>query len=294
MGWSLFIEEPGDHQLTLPYGVLAGLAVEDRVIWQLARKLKRAEIDFFGSRLVDFYSLFNIETILDIEADQIASSSIDLDAAERLRLVRECAGLSPLQLSNIQSFALAQSRFLFCKHALEILLDYDVKGFATLIPANQINISYASGLRKDYSFFFERFNLLVSEQSIKSIGSIIIDGCRSDEKYVSINSMTEYFEKTTKGRLISQRIIPEPLMANDTLSTINKAAVIYSYVLSYGVRLSGMINDRRYDLDALVKICNLLRTSYPSQEGKKHWSVIYLDDVRTVREITGSVQPKGI
>ena len=289
MGWSLFIEEPGDHQLTLPYGVLAGLAVEDRVIWQLARKLKRAEIDFFGSRLVNFCSLFTIESILDIEADQIASSSIDLDAAERLQLVRECAGLNPLQLSTKHSFALTQSRFLFCKHALEILLDYNVKGFATLIPTNQINISYLNGLRKDYSFFFERFNLFLSDYSQGSIGSIVVDECRSDEKYVSVISITEYFEKTTKGRLISQNLIPEPLMANDSLSTINKAAVIYSNILSYGVRLSGMMNNRRYDLDALVRICNLMRTSYPSRDGKKHWSVIYLDDVRTMREITGSM-----
>ncbi len=288
MGWSLFIEEPGDHQLTWPYGVLAGLGVEDRFIWQLARKLKRAEIDFFGSKLENFRSLFTIESMLDIEAEQITSSSINLNAAERFQLVRECAGINQLQLSTRHLFALTQSRFLYCKHALELLLDYNVKGFATFIPTKQIPISYLSGLRKDYSFFFERFSLFLSERSVGSVGSIVIDDCRGTEKYVSIRSITEYFEKTTKGRLIAQRLIPEPLRANESLSTINRAAVIYSYVLSYEVRLSGMINTRRYDLDALAKICNLMRTSYPSKEGKKHWSIIYLDDVRTSREMAES------
>ena len=289
MGWSLFMEEPGDHQLSLPYGVLAGLAVEDRLVWQLARTLKHAEFDFFGSRLDRFRSHFTTDSILDIEAIQIANASTALSASDRLCLVKECSSLDRLQMSTQHISALAQARFLFCQHVLELLLDYDVKLFASMIPTEQIGTTYFSGLRKDYSFFFERFAMFLTEQVAGTVGMLVLDASRHTGVHIQLSAITDYFEKTTKGRLISAVIVPEPLMSNQTLATINQAAALVARALSYGIRIAGMTVARRHDLDLFVRLCNQMRLSFLSKEGRKDWSLIFLDDVRTMREITGSV-----
>jgi uncharacterized protein DUF3800 len=46
----LFVDESGQDQRESPYEVLAGLAVEDRDLWNLVTSVQQAEMQFFGRR----------------------------------------------------------------------------------------------------------------------------------------------------------------------------------------------------------------------------------------------------
>lgn len=50
MAWFLFIDESGQDRGASPYEVLAGIAVEDRAIWNLIVDVHDAEEHFFGRR----------------------------------------------------------------------------------------------------------------------------------------------------------------------------------------------------------------------------------------------------
>lgn len=57
MSWMLFLDESGHDRRESPYEVLAGLAVEDRVLWRLIQALRSAQDDNFGIRLFDAYGV---------------------------------------------------------------------------------------------------------------------------------------------------------------------------------------------------------------------------------------------
>lgn len=50
MGYFLFVDESGQDHRDSPYEVLAGLAVEDRDLWNLVKALTDVEILVFGRR----------------------------------------------------------------------------------------------------------------------------------------------------------------------------------------------------------------------------------------------------
>jgi len=53
MGFMLFVDESGHDGRESPYAVLAGVAIEDRDIWNLICSIQDAEVRFFGRRVSD-------------------------------------------------------------------------------------------------------------------------------------------------------------------------------------------------------------------------------------------------
>jgi hypothetical protein len=280
MSWYIFLDEPGDHQLSWPYGVLAGLAVEDRFVWQLARELKDAESRFFGPFRADVIRSPRIDTLLDPQVIYLAASQPQMSAHDRQKLIDK----SSMELGRKESFqtsvALAQAKLAFCQFVLNILADYHVKAFANIINQSDIVISYETHLRKDYAFLFERASYLIDLVGPGQIGLFLLDSRRHTGKYVSIKSITSYFVKTTKGRLRSHRLIPEPVLAEASLAVVNQAVALFSYIISSSFRMPTMSKPRRFDLDDFVKQCNKMRFSYINEFGVKDWSFIFLEDVR--------------
>jgi len=50
MAYFLFIDESGQDQKDSPCEVLAGVAVEDKDLWNLIQAIQDAEVQFFGMR----------------------------------------------------------------------------------------------------------------------------------------------------------------------------------------------------------------------------------------------------
>ena len=50
MAWILFIDESGHDRTASPYEVLAGVAIQDRVVREVIDQLHQAEIRWFGRR----------------------------------------------------------------------------------------------------------------------------------------------------------------------------------------------------------------------------------------------------
>lgn len=288
MGWSIFIEESGVHQKSLPYGALVGVAVEDRFVWQLARKLRDAEVHFFGSRLERLSSYITVDTILGAELVKVASLSPGLPPPQRATLTRQYLSCGNVRPPVEQVVAFAQTQVAFCSFALGILRDFEAKSFAILTPSSEVGVIHGDHIRKDYAFLFERVSRFLATQTSSNIGTLVLDPQRHLEDFVPISTITSYFEKTTKGRLRSRFIIPEPLMANSSLRVINQVAVIISRVLSWGFRLPGMTHPRRFDLDELVRQCNQLRILLGEGSGRKEWSFIFVEDIRPRHETASS------
>ena len=290
MGWSIFIEEPGDHQLSVPYGVLAGIVIEDRFVWQLARKLKDAEIQFFGCPLEQLSSHFTIDTILAPEVLQLAKSVPMMSAPSRLDLVK--AHFVEVDVENAlqHSTALAQSCVAFCHHVIASLRSFQAGAVAIMIPSEDISFSYEMQLRKDYAFLFERVAYFLAEKSADTVGLMILDDTRHTGKHVSIDTITGYFERTTKGRLRAQQLIPEPVFAGPSLAAINRAAVLFSYIVGWNFRLSTMNRPVRADLSDFIKQCIGMRYSYISETGIKDWSFKFVESVRASQEVSAPIR----
>ena len=284
MSWAIFTEEPGVHQISLPYGVIVGIAVEDRFVWQLARKLKDAETHFFGKRLQSFSHHVIIDDFLNVETVRRSEFSPSIELSERFVLTQKYFARKNDAPSLEQTIAAAQSQVAFCKFVIGLLQEFQSRAFAILTPAENSSLTYSNYLRRDYVLFFERVFNFLECQSPNTIGTLVFHPRRHKEDFVSIQIITEYFEKTAEGRLRSQLLCPEPVMAGSSLSTINQAAVLISRILSWGFRLSGMSLPRRYDLDELVRQCNHLRFSFRHACGKKDWSFVFLNSVRSQEE----------
>ena len=50
MAHFLFIDESGYDSGRSPYGVLGGVAIEDRDVWNLIKAMQDAELRYFGTR----------------------------------------------------------------------------------------------------------------------------------------------------------------------------------------------------------------------------------------------------
>ncbi|WP_419610434.1 DUF3800 domain-containing protein, partial [Thiolapillus sp.] len=53
MSYMLFVDESGQDLRKSPYEVLAGIAIEDRDLWNLICRVQDAELEFFGRRVSD-------------------------------------------------------------------------------------------------------------------------------------------------------------------------------------------------------------------------------------------------
>ena len=284
MSWVIFVEEPGVHQVSLPYNVLAAIAVEEHLVWQLSKKLREAEVSFFGAQLEQQSPVFTVEDMLNERQIQIAESHPLLESSLRIRLTKECLVSQAGANSAMHGVALAQTQIAYCRFVLELLRDFQSKALAVFTPSEFSTFTYRDHLRKDYSFMLERALYLLRDQHFISTGILVFDPKRHSDDLVPISAISDYFDKTTKGRLRSRLIVPEPMMANSRLTSINQGAVLLSRILSWSFRLPNMKLPRRRDLDGFVKQCNRLRFSFMSDSGHKEWSFKFIETVRAQHE----------
>ena len=279
MSWSMFIDEPGDHQLENPYGVLAGFAVEDTHIWGLTRKLKHAREQFFGQRPYGRTDVYvDVQRILSVDVFKEASSASLPQLPDQVAVRKNSHEKLRFESSN-ELFLIASQKIAYCNFIIKLMQDYGANAFAIIIPNDSIDITIKDRLRKDYGYFFERFYYFLVNQGVSAMGHLILQEDRKGREYVSLESINEYFTKTNNGRVRSKNIIPEPLFARGDVTEIIQASRILSYCVAWGVRLPKMDLPRRYDMDSLVSLCNSMRFSYKTENGKKDWSFKYVNDI---------------
>ncbi|MUM78840.1 DUF3800 domain-containing protein [Pseudodesulfovibrio sp. F-1] len=284
MSYLLFIDESGQDRRDSPYEVLAGVAIEDKKIWPLVQCINSIQEDCFGvQRYREFRSEAKGTKILKRKTFKQAATYPPIANPDRKNLA--CAMLAdgtrpaPMKLA-----ALAQAKIAYVEKVFEECLRYDCRAFSSIVPQNAARPEGDAFLRKDYTYLFERFAHMLNQNGGQS-GIIVFDELDKSQSHLLINQMENYFLKTQKGQSRAKVIVPEPLFVHSDLTTMVQVVDLIAYVVAWGVRLKGMQEAPRGELDALASQVLKLRYYHRTPGGFDKWGFKLIEDLRTQNEV---------
>lgn len=281
MAYFLFIDESGQDHRDSPYEVLAGVAIEDRDLWNLVTEINQLEEDYFGTRYNSVPKGREIKArkFLNTRTFKQASKNHTFSPQERQLLAKSC--LEHADKATIKEIsALSQAKIEYAEEMLKICLRFRCKIFGSIVK-NYYGGS-SSFLRKDYVYLFERFYYFLQDKQYDPSGIVVFDELDKSQSHILINQMDSYFQKTEKGKLRSDLIIPEPFFVHSDLSTGIKVADLVAYILSWGFRTKGLDKPARPELKKFVDIIKRMRYRTvrdidDGKEGYEIWSIVPVD-----------------
>lgn len=272
MAWLLFLDESGTDGTFSPYEVLAGLAIEDRQLWPLIQSLKEAQEKHFGLRLFDAYgSEAKAKKLLKAKTFKLAGQTAPIDLPERAQLARLALEDGAAVQGN-QLRALGQSKLAYVLEGFQLCKRHGAVAFASILPQDRVRDDF-DFMRKDYAFLFERFFHFLNSraETPKPMGGIVFDEVEKLASQRLLDQMERYFLHTNNGRTRSRLIIPEPLFVHSDLTTMVQMADLLAYVVSWGVRLGGMTQPARMELQPFVREALRLRYHATTPGGYDTW-----------------------
>lgn len=279
MSWALFIDESGQDRRESPYEVLAGIAVEDRQVWRLIRQLSDAQEEIFGIRLFESYGQeAKAQKLLKRKAFKHAGQMDPIAPDDRAQLARELLE-DGSNSSRPRITALAQAKLAYCAKALDLCRRAGGQAFASIVPRDAPRPA-PDLLRKDYSFLFERFYYFLNSRPDDPMGYLVFDELDKSASHVLLNQVGQYFIRTEKGRTRSRLIIPEPFFIHSDLTTLVQVADLIAYIISWGVRLKGMTEPARVELDPFCKQVIRLRFLLETPGGHTNYGFKLINDLR--------------
>ena len=90
MAYLLFIDESGQDHQESPYEVLAGMAVEDRDLWNLVKAIQEAELRCFGCRYTAGRQELKGKKLLKRKTFRLAAQMPPFPDEERREFARAC------------------------------------------------------------------------------------------------------------------------------------------------------------------------------------------------------------
>jgi hypothetical protein len=295
MGYFLFIDESGHDRGQAPYEVLAGVAIEDKVLWDLIQRIHDAEHEHFGMRITEGHLELKARKLLKRKTFRLANQLPAFSKPMRMRLAQSCLqkGRSPdpqirQSVTREELTALGQTKIAFVEELLELCSKYQVKAFASIVDISSPRPPEGDFLRKDYAYLFERFYYFLEDQVGEPMGIVVFDELEKTKCHLLINQMEKYFLATGKGRMRSSRIIPEPFFVHSELTSAIQLADLIAYVISWGVQVGNMPPARRSEMAGLAEtVCNLRHRAKREIMGREDfvvWSFALIDDLRPKEE----------
>lgn len=252
VSWTLFIDESGQDLKKSPYEVLAGIAIEDRVLWKTIRNLSDAQHRIFGMRLFEAYgSEAKAQKLLKTKVFKHARLLDELPVDERSILAQKILQ-DGTAVSRENLTALAQAKIAYANESLDIARKAGAVAFASIAPQNAPR-PRGGLLRKDYAYLFERFFYFLNSRDEKPMGYLVFDELDKSASHVLLGQVGQYFVETGNGKARSRLIIPEPFFVHSDLTTMVQMADLVAYIVSWGLRLKGMTEPKRAELDGLAQ-----------------------------------------
>lgn len=278
MSFFLFIDESGQDQRESPNEVLAGLAIEDRVLWPFINAIQSAEVKHFGTRYSDGERELKGRKLLSKKVFRLAEQLPAVEPQERSQLAYECLtageGATLLQIT-----ALAQSKLAFVERVLEICQQYECRAFAGITSKEAPRPARDGFLRKDYAYLFQRFYNFLQDPRAETMGIVVFDELDRSQSHILVDQMSKYFLKTGVGRERSARVIPEPFFVHSDLTTAIQVVDVMAYIVAWGVQIGRMRKPVRTELSNLAKL--VLNLRYQDQRSAYTvWGFFYLTDLR--------------
>ena len=278
MSWALFLDESGNDRRESPYEVLAGIAVQDTQIWPLIRQISDAQQYFFGMRLFEAYgSEAKAKRLLKRKVFRQAVQLPPFGHHERTALALSVLedGTTATQASLT---ALAQAKLAYVGRVIEICEQFGAKAFATFVP-RESERPESDALRKDYAFLFERFYHHLSRFE-NEMGYLVFDELERSQSHILLTQVSAYFLRTKNGRERASRIIPEPFFVHSDLTALIQVADFVCYLAAWGIRLKGMNEPVRDELQPFVAALMRLRYQFVPDGGPTVYGFKYVRDLR--------------
>ena len=279
MAYILFLDESGHDLKDSPYEVIAGIAIEDKSIWNLIRELHLLEENIFGRRYSAGDRELKARKILKTKTFRLANQLPAFDAEERRELAKACLD-NGATATKRQLTALAQAKIAFAKEVLQIVANFRCKAFASIVSLNFNPADTPEYLRKDFVYLFERYFYFLEDKPEEPSGIIVFDETEKTQSQRLIQQIENYFKKTNKGRTRATLLIPEPLFVHSDLTTGVQIADLIAYVISWAMRLKGMTKPVRPELSILADLIKPLRNRTIREVGDnpEHeiWSITYV------------------
>jgi len=289
MAYFLFIDESGQDRRASPYEVLAGVAIEDRDLWNLIQAIQEAELRIFGVRYSHGVRELKGKKLLKKKAYKHAAMLAPFSPEERAALAKQCLENGD-RAGQRQMAALAQAKIAYVNDVFDICARFRCRFFASIVT-DPTPMSHAENiLRKDYSYLFERFYYFMEDTCPSAQGIVVFDELEKSTSHILVNQMDNYFKKTANGRQRSGLIVPEPFFVHSDLTTGVQIADLVAYIISWGFRTGDMTEPAREELSELVNTIRQQRhRSVREVSGNANfviWSFAVIKDLRA-RDLAG-------
>jgi hypothetical protein len=278
-----FVDESGQDHREAPYEVRSAVAIHDSHLWNLILNLKLAEKDEFGTEYTVPGRELKAKRLLKRKTFRLAAQMSAFAPDERRGLARQALADGD-NATRAGLTALAQAKIAFCERALQICSGHEVAYFASIVHPNAPQ-ALGDGLRKDYSYLFQRMYYFLEQHDPTERGLLVMDEMDHTEAHRLMSQMSAYFQTTAYGRARRRRIVPQPFFVHSDLTTGVQIADLVAYVLSWNVRLPGMSAAARPELDPLGDQLRAAHRQY-RVPGLTYGvsSFVYLQDLRTRSE----------
>jgi hypothetical protein len=283
----LFVDESGFDAGESPYGVLAGIGVEDRDLWSLVKDIRVAELSHFGGvQYSGGERELKAKKLLKRKVFRQATALDPFPPEQRAVLARECLEQGD-RAGARQITALAQAKIAYVLELMDICARFRCKAFASVVSKASPPPS-RDHLRKDYAYLFERFFYYLEDVGPSAYGIIVFDELEKIQSHLLVQQMDRYFKLTARGRQRSSQILPEPLFVHSDLTTGVQLADLVAYTISWGVRFKGMDAPVRTELNELAQRVIQLRHRSIREVNQTPdfvvWSFAYIRDLRSREE----------
>lgn len=288
MAWFLFIDESGQDHRESPYEVLAGVAIEDRILWPLIMDLHGAETTRFGRRYSAGPRELKGKKILKTKTFRLATLNCQVLPHEVPTLAKECldSGAENTSVQHLKALALAKIGYV-----TDVFACCERRGCKIFVSMVDVDApqTVGDGLRKDYGYLFERFFYFLEDQSAEvgyqQQGIVVFDELEKSKSHILLNQAHRYFRETAIGRHRASLILPEPFFVHSDLTTGVQIADLVAYCMSWCFRLPDMTEPRREELSPYTN--QLARMRYRAIRERNGnpafeiWSVTHIGDLRT-------------
>ena len=286
MAHFLFVDESGYDSGPSPYGVLGGIAIADRDVWNLINAIQDAEIRHFGRRYSLGHSELKAKKLVSAQVFRQAALADVFPPAERVDLA--CLCLEQGAGATRQSIAaLAQAKLSYVTDVLDICARFRCRAFASIVDKSSPS-PLPDHLRKDYAYLFERFFYFLEDLGPDAFGVAVFDELEKVQSHILVGQMDSYFKKTMRGRQRAGRILPEPLFVHSDLTTGVQIADLIAYIVSWGVRFKGMAKSSRAELAGYAaQVSELRHRAVREVDGNPQfaiWSFSFITDLRSQSE----------
>jgi hypothetical protein len=286
MAWFLFVDESGHDRVASPYEVLAGVAIEDRDLWNLVNAVHSSEISNFGRRYSDGRRELKGTKILKSKVFHHAALNVDVPEDEIRRLAKQALDHgAAATVAHLKALALAKLRYV--RDLFDICARFRCKAFASIVEIDA-EPSALDGLRKDYAYLFERFFYFLEDGRTAQHGIIVFDELDKTKSHLLVEQTHRYFKGSAVGRHRASLVIPEPFFVHSELTTGIQIADLVAYCISWNFRTPQMTKPARPELTPFgAQIASLRYRTSRERDGNPDfviWSFAHITDLRTRME----------